>query len=110
MWMAETDEWDKQREAEIKNDAYSKSFNGGWFTYDQDRDFNITWEEVRYVRDVWEDDVASEDFWKHFKDTEEYVAGETMKYEEAFSVWTRDYDKKKDFDYKWKTADSDQDW
>ena len=109
MWMAETDEWNKLREAEIKSDAYSKMFYNGWFTYDQNRDFNVTWEEVRYVRDVWEDEAESESFWKHFKDTEEYVAGETMSYNEAFTVWTRDYDQRKDFDSKWWTADSDTD-
>ena len=90
MWMTETDEWDKERETEIKNAAYYQMFYNGWFTYDQDRDWNITWEEVRYVRDALEEEVASEDFWKHFKDTDEYVAGETMSYSEAFSVWTRD--------------------
>ena len=56
-----------------------------------------------------EDEAASEGFWKHFKNTEDYVAGETMSYEEAFSVWTANFDTKKDFDSKWWTADSDHD-
>jgi hypothetical protein len=87
MWMAETDEWNKQREAEIKDEADMKRFIPGWLLYDSNHDWAVTWEEVRYVRDVYEDEGASEEFWKHFKNTEDVVAGETMHVDEAFRVW-----------------------
>ena len=86
-------------------------FLPGWLTYDANRDWTVTWDEARYVRFVLEGEEGTNAFWKHFKGTEtDYVAGETMSYDEAFTVWTRDYDGKKDFDTKWQMADSDRNW
>ena len=94
MWMAETDMWNRQREAEIKDEADMNSFYPAWFLYDSNHDWQVTWDEARYVRDVYEDSVTTEDFWKHFKNTEEVVSGETMTFDEAFRVYQEDHAKK----------------
>ena len=112
MWMAEGEEWDKQRAAENKERAYKEMFAPGWFTYDADRDFSLSWSDVRYVRDLIEDESATEEFWKHFKDVDEVGDKEavTMAFDEAYGVWKRDWEEKQDFDKHWKTVDSDRNW
>ena len=86
-------------------------FAPGWFTYDGDRDFSLTWTEIRYVRDLIENESETEEFWKHFKNVDEVGDKNevTIAFDEAYGVWSRDYDERLNFDKHWKIVDADHD-
>ena len=71
MWMIESKEWDKEREALIKEATKKAEFTPGWFYYDANRDLQLTWDEVRYVRDVVEVATETDLFWAHFNNDSE---------------------------------------
>ena len=50
MWLQQSNEWDKQREFLIKEAVKKAKFDPVWFVYDADRDWQVSLEDLEYVR------------------------------------------------------------
>ena len=54
-WAAESHFWDHNRDDEFKDYSWNQhKFNSGWFMYDVNRDFEITYDELRSMREIIE--------------------------------------------------------
>ena len=84
-WAAESHFWDHNRDDEYEDYSWNNhKFNDGWFRYDYNRDFEITYDELRDIRQVMESEDKTQNMFNFYLSTSANPS--TVSYDECSAI------------------------